>query len=67
MRGPLFDTLGQDFTKSSTTVGSQLLYAAAHQFGDLSRGIPARSFLGVSIEDERDVVEAAEDFLGEVT
>ena len=64
MRGALFDTLGHDFTKSSASVGSQLIYAATHQFGDSSRGIPARSFLGVSIQDEREIVTAAEDYLG---
>ena len=42
-------------------VGSPLVYAATHQFG---RGpIPARPFLGLSAEDERDVRDEIADFV----
>ena len=41
-------------------VGSNLTYAATHQFGDDSRNIPARPFLGISSNDEGLVLEIIE-------
>lgn len=50
-------------------VGTNLVYAATHQFGrDFGRGapIPARPFLQVLDEDERMIAETIEDYLTEV-
>ena len=41
-------------------VGSNLIYAATHQFGDDARNIPARPFLGISSNDEGLVLEIIE-------
>lgn len=41
----------------SVIVGASRVYAATHQLGDDSRGIPARPYLGVSQED-RERIEA---------
>ena len=40
---------------ASVEVGSNLVYAATHQFGDPDRRIPARPYLGLSADDERDI------------
>ena len=60
--GDLDDSI-QHFLSGPETVeiGSPLVYAATHQFGDEGRGIPARPFLGYSAGNERDldaVIEA---------
>lgn len=44
-------------------IGSDLIYAATHQFGDPSRNIPARPYLGVSTQDEQDIIDAMDAFL----
>jgi len=43
--------------------GSDRVYAATHQLGDESRGIPARPFLGISQDDENEIVWILEDWL----
>ena len=47
----------QHFVRGSdeVVVGSSLVYAATHQFGDPARGIPARPFLGFSPANEDDL------------
>lgn len=37
--------------------GTSSLYGATHQFGDPTRNIPARPFLGISGDDEREIQE----------
>lgn len=64
MRGFLFDSLAQEFTETSATVGSNLIYAGAHQFG-IEGKLPARPFLGISPADEREITEIIEDYLRE--
>jgi phage virion morphogenesis protein len=57
--GTLLDSIAFEVGNDAVTVGSNMVYAATHQFG---RGnIPARPFLGVSaqnIEDIGDLVMA---------
>ena len=43
--------------QSEREAGTNLVYAATHQFGDPERIIPARPFLGVSDEDNRFIVD----------
>ena len=45
------------------SVGSSLKYAATHQFGDTSRNIPARPFLGLSAADRAEIERIARDRL----
>lgn len=49
--------------KNSIEVGSNMIYAATHQFGDEDRGIPQREFLGVSEDNETDLIDAVDEFL----
>lgn len=55
--------------------GSNLIYAAVHQFGHtfddawgkgIEATVPARPYLGLSADNEREMVMVAEDFLREV-
>ena len=47
-------------------VGTNIIYAATHQFGDESRGIPARPYLGVSDQDEDDIINTFNSLYGEM-
>lgn len=64
--GDLDDSI-QHFLRDAgeVVVGSSLVYAATHQFGDPGRGIPARPFLGFSPENERDLEAIIEDWMEE--
>lgn len=64
--GALIDAVYSRTTGSGVEVGSSVIYAAAHQDGSPSQGIPARPFLGLGPEDERELVEIFEDYLGRV-
>lgn len=48
---------------NSIKVGSNMIYAATHQFGDEARNIPARPYLGVSDDNEDDIIAAVDEFL----
>lgn len=59
--GDLRDSI-QSFTRgfgsgSEAVVGSPLIYAATHQFGDASRNIPARPYLGISADNHQKIEE----------
>lgn len=65
--GHLLDSIGyQVMDDSSVLVGSPLVYAASHQFGDPDRGIEARPYLGLEGEDLEGVVAMIEDYLEEL-
>lgn len=55
-------TVDQD----SIEVGSNMIYAATHQFGDEDRKIPARPFLGISEASETELVRDIDDYLDSV-
>ena len=58
LEGDLRDSLVHLVTgKTSVRVGTNLVYAATHQFGDQKRGIPQREFLGLSPADEEAINE----------
>lgn len=61
--GHLQGSITYEVRGDSVLVGSPLVYAATHQFGDPARGIPQREFLGLSGEDYEDVVGLVEDYL----
>ncbi len=50
-------------TGHSVEVGSNMIYAATHQYGDAERNIPARPYLGLSSEDESDLEQVIDNFL----
>ena len=54
--GHLRGLLNRFSDANSLRVGTPLIYGATHQFGDPSRHIPARPFLGLSAEDTSDVL-----------
>lgn len=54
--GDLLDSMTYNvLTGGGVEVGSNLVYAATHQFGDRERNIPARPYLGLSSEDLREI------------
>ncbi|TWC35058.1 phage virion morphogenesis protein [Pseudomonas sp. SJZ079] len=64
--GHLQDSITYQVEGDSVLVGSPLVYAATHQFGDPDRGIEARPYLGLEGEDHEDVVGMIEDYLEEL-
>lgn len=47
------------------SLGTNLVYAATHHFGDERRGIPVRPFLGVTDEERSAIIRSLLDHLGE--
>lgn len=64
--GNLDDSIQHLVDTSGVEVGSNLAYAATHQFGDDDRGIVARPYLGISQDNEDELVAVAELWLAEV-
>jgi len=60
-RARLRDSVTHVARRDGVDIGTNVVYAAVHQFGsgDLARpkGIPARPFLGLDDEDERGILE----------
>lgn len=61
--GDLLDSLQASVGRDSVSLGSDLLYAAVHQYGDDKRGIPARPYMGFSDDDLDELGALAETFL----
>ncbi len=66
--GTLIDSLHYVVDGDEVTVGSGMVYAAIHQFGgEAGRGrkvkIPARPYLGISAQNEADLMETIEDYI----
>ncbi|MGS4945202.1 phage virion morphogenesis protein [Meridianimarinicoccus sp. RP-17] len=63
--GDLLDSVQSLTSAAEVQTGSNLVYAAIHQFGgeDVDIDIPERPYLGLSTEDERGVRDLAADFL----
>ena len=59
----LLDSLTAQSGSDGVSLGSDLLYAAVHLYGDEERGIPARPYLGFSYDDLVELGEVAESFL----
>ena len=64
--GHLLGSISYEVDATAVLVGSPLIYAATHQFGDEERGIPQREFLGLEGQDYDDVIGLAEDYLQEL-
>lgn len=54
--GDMADTLRYQADDRGLDFGTDRIQGATHQLGDEDRGIPAREFLGLSDEDERQVL-----------
>ncbi len=64
--GHLLDSITHQVDGNSVLIGSPLVYAATHQFGDDERGIEQRQFLGLEGDDLDDVVGLVEDYLEDI-
>ncbi len=68
LSGDLRDSLVHLVTgKTSVRIGTNLIYAATHQFGDPSRNIPQREFLGISAMNEMKINELVEEWVAQQT
>lgn len=67
--GDLRDSIANYSEGGSAIVGSNLIYAAIHQFGgdEVGINIPARPYLGLSEEDEADIRDLILDDLEDIT
>ena len=55
--GALVRSILADWSPAQAVAGANLVYAAAHQFGDPERNILARPFLGASNENNRFIID----------
>jgi len=62
--GDLRDSITYLASDSIVEVGSNLPYAATHQFGDDDRNIPERPYLGISPDDEEEIQAIINDYFG---
>lgn len=62
-QGDLLNSIQHAISGASVDVGSNLVYAATHQFGDPGRNIPARAYLGLSADNESDLMDLVEDIV----
>lgn len=65
LEGHLLDSITYNVADDSVEVGSNIVYARRHQDGDEEGedGIPARPFLGLSPENERELQQLVVDWL----
>ncbi len=54
---------GSNGFNAQVSIGSPLIYSATHQYGDDDRGIKARAFLGITAENEADLVLIINDYI----
>lgn len=62
-KGGLADSIQHVYGTKEVEVGSNLIYAASHQYGDRRRRIPARPYLGLSRQNQSDIRSVTEDWL----
>lgn len=55
--GDLAASISSSHGSAHAIAGTNKIYAATHQFGDSSRNIPQREFLGISAEGRQEVLE----------
>jgi phage virion morphogenesis protein len=63
--GILADTLGYNADPTELTFGTNRIYGATHHFGDPERGIPERPWLGLSDDDQAEVLDILSDHLAD--
>lgn len=64
--GDLLDSIHSELSGGAVEVGSNLVYAAPHQYGWDKKNIPQREYLGLSDENKRDLDSLVSDWLEEV-
>lgn len=63
LTGHMLDSIQYEVDRDEVRIGSNMVYAAHQQFG--GDGIPAREFLGLSTENERDIESLVNNFIEE--
>jgi len=61
--GNLMGKLHYNAGSKQLEFGTNLIYGATHQFGRDDAGIPARPFLGISADDEHEILNIIEDHI----
>jgi len=61
--GTLADTLNYQLGANQLMLGSNMEYAATHQFGREGDGIPARPFLGIAPFEHKEILTILQDHL----
>lgn len=64
--GDLVDSIISGVEGNDAVWGSNLVYAAAQNFGYDKTGLPAREFLGLSEENKKDMAAIIDDWLDDV-
>ena len=68
--GALYDSITHNVLMGglagAVQVGSNLVYAATHQYGDETRGIPQREFIGLSDENRHELDQLVRDYVVEI-
>lgn len=67
-QGHLLDSMAYQVNGDEVSIGTNLIYGAIHQFGGDPVGIPvpARPYLGLSAENERELSEVIEAWLNQL-
>ena len=63
--GALVRSILADWDEHTAVAGTNLIYAATHQFGDEERNTPSRPFFGVATGDEAFIERTLLDFIAE--
>jgi phage virion morphogenesis protein len=63
LNGYLRGTLAYQASPHELRLGSPMVYAAQHQFGNPARNLPARPFLGLSEADRQEIIATLRDWL----
>lgn len=66
LSGDLLDSVTSEVSGDEVVVGSNLVYAATHQYGRPEDGIPKREFVGLSDDDLTALEALTIDFLGDL-
>ena len=61
--GALINSMTAFADRQTAGWGTNVIYAATHQFGDPDRNIPARPFLGVSDDNAREFLDITEQWI----
>lgn len=61
--GMLLRSIDSSRSGNTATTGSNELYAATHQYGDDSRGMPRRTFIGLSADNARELEDEIDDWI----
>ena len=63
LNGYLRGTLAYQASPHALRLGSPMVYAAQHQFGNPARHLPARPFLGLSEADRQEILATLRDWM----